>query len=350
MKRVAFVLLSLAIGCAPRAAPTVGHSPAGPPARIDLARVLAGHPFAPLLAQYARDIDTLRTAQRVPAFAGFGARLSSSAAGVNRQLADAGTRIARVQPAPIASLPAGFGNTPEFGAGTLLQFQQAADQRIARALDLRAQQLREREANVAFAFERANGARRMLLRLKLRNLHLDAKERHAYSGELRDLDAREALLVNAQRRRATRVLAEYGGRLRARAARDAAALRTELADHARAARAVPEPHVTGLPPGLLRDRRADAVAAFATARQDLTQRYAELRRIDATDRAGLTAEIAALTRERNALRTQMIAQIRSRAQSLARSLGLGTVYAGRAPDGARDLTDAVVRSLHDAGR
>lgn len=350
MKRAAFVLLALVIGCAPRAAPTVSPPPVGPPARIDLARALARHPFAPLLAQYARDIETLRAAQRVPAFAGFGARLASSAAGVDRQLQDAGARIARVQPAPVGSLSAGFGGIPEFGTGTLARFQRAAAQRVARALDLRAQQLRERKANVAYAFERAHGARRMLLRLKLRNLHLDPVERHAYLGELRDLDMREALLVDAQRRRATRVLAEYGERLRARAVRDADALQAELADHARAARAVPEPHVTGLPPALLRDRRADAVAAFATARQNLTQRYAELRRIDATDRAGLAAEIAALTRERKALRSQMIAQIRSRAQSLAQSQGLGTVYAGPAPGGARDLTDAVVRSLDDAGR
>ncbi|HEY1655074.1 MAG TPA: hypothetical protein VGF86_08185 [Candidatus Tumulicola sp.] len=351
MNRAAWLLLTLLIGCAPHAAPQAEASRNGPPARVDVASALARHPFAAVLAQYGRDIATLRAARGSAAFRGLDSQLTGSAADVDRDLQDAAGRIGRLPPGPpsTAFVPSGAPGG-QFGFDTIASFERASAQRVARALDLRAQQLREREANVAFAFDRAHAGERLVLRLKLRNLHLDAETQRAYRRRLDDLASRERALVDAQRRRAGTVLSHYGAVLRARAARDVAALEGEVAGHNDAVRTLPAPPIGGPPASLLRDRRGDAASAFSAARRDLTQRYAELRATNATARDGTTAEIAALERERETLRRGMIAQIEARARNIAASDGLGRVYTGPAPNGARDLTDAVVRSLQSAGR
>lgn len=322
--------------------------PAGPPARVDIGRALAGHPFAPVLAQYDVDIATLRDTTGTAAFADVHDRLESSAAAIDRELIRASARVKTLRAQPIGSpLPAAAaGNGAEsFGNGTLASFRDALQNRIVRAHDLRASQLREREANVALDFERAHAGQRLVLDVKLRNLHLDAQTQRAFRAQLATLDSQQSGLVNAERRRGSAVLATYDAQLRARALADAAAMSTELAESARAMQRIPRPHIGSLPASIAagRDERPATLSAFSTARHDLTGRFGEVRAMDDRARSGARVELAALERERDDLRAQIVAAIQSRAEKIAAGKGLGRVYLTNAPSNARDITGALLR-------
>jgi hypothetical protein len=346
MKRLIVALLATLVGCSapPVAQMRSQHTGA---ARIDLVRALAHHPFAPVLAQYDADIDTLRRAAGNAAFKDLHGEIGGSALDIDRRLKTASARLRGMHSQTIQAVPAGSDTSHrDFSNGIVTSFQQASQSRVARAVDLRASQLHEHEATVAFDFERAHAGRRLVLGLKLRDLHLDAPTRRRYHGQLDALDRQEAALVGAERRRDDGILAAYATELRARAIADSASRASDLANHARAMQEIPRPQMRALPSSMLHPdgNRAATVAAFDTARRDLTARFADLQTMDDAANADLRTEISNLVRERDALRAQIVASIEARAAHIAVAEHLGRLYTTGAPDGARDVTDAVVRS------
>jgi hypothetical protein len=344
MKRFTAVMLAFLIGCgAPPQPPDT--PPNAPGARIDLARALARHPFAAVLAQYDIDIATLERAAGKRPFADFHARLEAGGAENDRRLRAAAVRTRAMRFQPI-QLPANDAARPDFSTAETGSFQHAAQARVERAVALRASQLREREATVAFDFERAHAGQRLVLELKLRDLHLDSQTRRRYRAQLDALQRRENALVQAEREGDDGTLAAYRAELRARAVADSAALTSDLASHARAMRELPKPQVRPLAGSTLfqsNDGAPDG-AAFDAARRDLTAYRLDVRATDDSARGDAGTEIVNLERERDALRAQIIASIEARAAGIAAQRHLGRLYTTAAPAGARDVTGDVLRS------
>lgn len=285
----AIVLLLLTAACAPKA--DAPRAAALTPA--------AGRAFEALIAQYDADIATLRRARNGSISSTLRRRLSADESAAAAELRGGGVRIAHLDKPRVVAPPAR--QPSAVGPQTLTQFAAAQAQRTARALELRAQQFREREADVAFDFERAHAGRRLTLELKLRALHLAAADAARYRTQLNALNRREANVVAAQRGRDRVLLAAYGALLRAQSEANVASLGAELRSQA-AARSVPTPHTGAIAPQLTRDGRAAAAAAFDAARTDIQRRYSELGTANDAAQASLANEIAALEKERDALR------------------------------------------------
>jgi hypothetical protein len=344
MRPIVAAIVAMLVGCAAPPA-TVQPQAAGAPARIDLQRAMASTPFARVLAQYAADIATLRRAAGDPAFANVHDRMETNTLDVDRRLQSASARVANLRAQSISAMPAAA-TRRDFSDGMVGAFAQAAQSRVARALGLRAAQLREHEATVAYDFERAHAGRRLVLGLKLRDLHLDAPTRHRYQTQLDALDRQEAVVVGAERERDDAVLSAYAVNLRSQASADTASMGSDLAEHARAMRTIPQPQMGTLPSSLLHpvDARAPMLAAFADARRDLTARLHELQAANGVANGDVAREIATLERERDVLRAQIVASIETRAARIAAAQHLGRVYTHKAPRAARDITDDVLRS------
>ncbi|MGA8533117.1 MAG: hypothetical protein WB615_03285 [Candidatus Tumulicola sp.] len=347
MKRFVLAILAVLVGCAAPPAAQTQWPRNGPPARIDLARALAHHPFASVLAQYDADIATLRRAAGIAAFTNVHQAIDANAADLDRRLKTASSRLHGLRTQAIrAPRPARAGSSSVFGSKTIASFEQAAQARVARALDLRAAQLRESEATAAFDFDRAHAGRRLVLGLKLRDLHLDKATRRRFESELGTLDRQEAALLENRRRSDRGVLAAYQERLRAQALADSASMASDVTAHTKAMHDLPRPAMPALPDAMLHpdaQNMRDAIA-FDGARRDLTARLFDLRSRDDAARDDVRTEITALVRERDALRAQIVASIEARAERIAGTERLGRVYEAGAPRGARDITGEVERS------
>lgn len=313
-------LLAATAACSPQAQPPHQRALAAA-ARETLVR---------LIGQYDADIATLRRARDGPISATLKGQLTSDATIATAELRDAATRIARESQPRAQAAPAAPQADP--GPATIARFQSAAEQRVARAIELRAQQLREREADAAFDFERAHAGRRLGLELKMRALHLAAPDAARYRRELESLTRAEELVVAAQRARDRAELDAYGAHLRAQASAGIASLTTELRARSVAARAVPTPKAGALTKALTRDDRAAAAEAFAGARGDIERRYAQLRQTHDAAQASLDVEIAALERQRDALRAALsIAQMRGAARPSPAPRSAGAASASSSP-------------------
>ncbi|MBV8372639.1 MAG: hypothetical protein JOY69_05210 [Candidatus Eremiobacteraeota bacterium] len=343
MRRALVAIVAVLAGCVSPPQATVTQ-PGGPPARIQLARAVASTPFAGVLAQYDTDIATLRRVANDPGFGNLHGRIEASARDVDRRVRASTARVAGLRAQSVA-LPASEPRR-DFGSGVAGEFAQAAQSRVARAIALRATQLREHEATVAYDFERAHAGRRLVLGLKLRDLHLDTATRRRYRAQLDALDQQEAAMIATERNRDDRILAAYGAQLRAQAVADSASMASDLAEHARAMQTIPRPQTNALPATLRHpaDTRAPTLTAFENVRRHLSARLHDLRDADDATRTDVAREIADLQRERDALRAEIVASIEARAARVAAAQHLGRVYTGTAPPGARDITDAVVRS------
>ena len=345
MTRAVLVLLALLASCAP--SPISSPEPAfgAAPARIDLARVLASPPFAAMLAHYDADIAALRRSAGDPAFAGTRAAIAASASDVARRL-DAGTqRLRNLHVEPVALPKSAAQPAHDFG-DAVEPFRRAALARAERATALRAAQMREREATIAYDYERAHGGRRLVLELKLRDLHLDAATRRRDRAELAALDASEAAMVSAARARDDAELASYRAQRQAQALAESASMAADVAAHARASRSISLQTNSAQTwvPRWSDDAGANTVARFTAARADLTSRLLALRKADDAAGSSVNDEIAGLQRERDALRAQIVASAQARAVKIAAAQRLGRVYPSGAPAGARDLTGAVLQS------
>lgn len=339
MRLAALTAVVFMAACATHSAPPAAD---GTPARLDLARVLASQPFAAMLAQYDADAAVLRRSVASGGFAGTHAAIDAASSDLAKRL-DAGSRRLRGVRVEPVTLPRPGGRSPHDFAAAVAPFRQAALARAERAASLRAAQMREREATIAYGFERAHGGRRLLLELKLRDLHLDAVSRKRYRAELASLDAQEAALVRAARARDDAELAAYRTHLQSQAAAGVSAMSGDVAAHARAARTV---DLQSPAKGWLPQWRDDtgAPARFAAARDDLTKRLLALRDAGDAGRTSAKNEIAALQRERDALRAQIVASAEARAAKIAAARHLGRVYTSAPPAGARDLTADVLES------
>ncbi|MGZ3527171.1 MAG: hypothetical protein ACXVAO_05660 [Vulcanimicrobiaceae bacterium] len=256
----------------------------------------------------------------------------------------------------------------------LSTYAQAVDSRTRRAYAARAQEFNEREASLALQLAKRNAEKRLRLRIRLANLYHDAHERAALKGELAALDAYEGRIVDAQRRRDAAALSGIRTRLYAQAASDYArmstAMRAKTAANLAARRAVLQAQSGGSKS--LQDgkngfaapntaARIDAfrgngggfgtdlsatIAAFGTARADLSARFTTLADTDDASRRTVMAEAAALERERQTVRAEIVAQIMRYARKVAGERGLRIVYAvPDVPQRSIDLTPQVRREL-----
>lgn len=281
-------------------------SPPVPAAQQRALSPAARQTFARLIVQYDADIATLQRARDGTISGALGSHLSADASAAAAELRDDGARIARQSEPRAQSVAAP--RPGAIGPQTLTQYQSAAAQRVTRAIGLRAQQLREREADTAFDFERAHAGQRLTLELKLHALHLAPAGAARYRERLHALTQREENAVAAQRARDRAVLDGYAARLRAQAAGGVASLAGELRARAAAARTIPTPSVGALPADLTRDERGASASAFSDARQDVERRFSELRAEHDASQASLASEIAALEKERDALRAALKAR------------------------------------------
>src|SRR5579863_1066581 len=216
---------------------------------VDLQKLVIQHPLYPVLAQYDREIAAMRSTEHVAGLRTIASSVGKDAAGMAAETANA-DRHAQAMSGPNGAayrsreqaylsgmqsqrIPADDASAFRSGASksgqaTLAAYRTAMSERTQRALQARAQQLREKETTLAFDLEKSHAGQRLVLVTKLRNLHLDTSHRAALQAKLDALDAGVASAVRARARSDAAELAAYAAQLRAK----------ESADDARMAAAV----------------------------------------------------------------------------------------------------------------
>ncbi len=194
MRRVSIGLLVALAACAhSTASQSPTPRPFGQPARLDLRRAVAGHPLASMLREYDANLATLRLIQTPAGLTNLSERIAADVTDAHHVL-DAAARQTSALQIRIPSIPAN-GTPPDSGEAAVATYRDALQLRNDRALTLRASQLRESEANAAYAFDRAHAGTRLQIRVKLRNLHLEPKDRRRMQAELDALQSQEDRLV-----------------------------------------------------------------------------------------------------------------------------------------------------------
>lgn len=369
------------IAAAPQSADPVGF--------VDLPRLVATHPLHGVLAQYDREIAALRSTQAPAALRDPGAQAQASAAALRATAGEAQRRVQSIaarsvneyhsrEPDALEALLAARGaGTSEMAAyrddlsretaANLRLFEDGIAKRNQRAYEARAQELREKELSFAFDLARRDAGRRVVLTLKLENLHLDAQTRAQLAAELNDLNAARARALDALRRADAAELASYRESIErsgaSAVAQMAAGLRSKaLANVALRAEVLqsesnPSEMLNALASDAARFRAsyrapADAAALKAGLRRasnDLSQRFATLNQVDQRSRRDTAGQIAALQAQRAALYRALVTQIVQTAQRLAQSRGLrGVAATGSRPPGSIDLTPAVAAELRSS--
>ncbi|MGC1380843.1 MAG: hypothetical protein WA814_07440 [Candidatus Baltobacteraceae bacterium] len=349
---------------------------------VDLSKALAAHPLASMLAGYDRGIAALRSTQTVPGLTDPAGEAARAAAALSRDTAvaesdvqsivarDGGQNRARERDALAAVLASRDAADREMLAfrdelvrGTqanLAAYEGSIGERNDRALAARDQEMRERELTLAFRLARQNAATRLTLRLKLRELHLDAATRARFEGELSALDRRQADTIAAMRRIDTAIfdryrqqlardgavaIAQMAAQLRAKADANLALRRRVLEAEARAAAMLPNFPLQLASFGASYRFETDAaeiVGGLRAAGRDLSRRFALLGDAARTSRRETDDRIAALRARRATLYRSMVAQIDRIAGRLARERHLdGVQTSGARPQDSVDLTAAV---------
>jgi len=341
---------------------------------VNIDEAVALHPWHALLVRYDREIAALRetlalnpssqarrAAQSVAAQTRTASRVATAANAASRDRARERAALASV----LASRRPGD-EMSAYGAqlvretqATLASFQQAIAAREQRAYEARAQQFREKESTTAFDLAQADGGQRLQLRLKLQDLHLDARRRATISARLAALDATEQRKVDAQRaadaaalrsyrdalqREGEAAIAKMAAQLRAKAAANLAIRRRALAAEATADAALPDVRAkvasfeSSYRPGI----PGTVAASLRSAGGDISARLGELGAADQGSQRETAAQIDALQAQRAALYRAIVAQIAATADRLARAQGLRAVELGtRAAPASVDLTRAV---------
>jgi hypothetical protein len=367
---------------------SIGAGPqnVGPVGFIDLPRLIATHPLHRVLGQYDREIAALRSTQTVTAVRDPGAQAQAAAAAVRAAAADAQTRAQSIaarsageyrerEPDAIAALlssrDAGSREMTAYRddlahatAANLQLYEDAIEQRNQRAYAARAQELREKELSLAFDLARRDADRRVVLTLKLENLHLDSQTRAQLTAELNALNAARTNALDAMRDADAAELASYREALERSGASAVAQMAATLRSNAAANVALrsqvlqAEPNASEMLAELASQAArfrasyraaSDASALSAGLRRasgDLSQRFAKLSQADQSSRHDAAAQIAALQADRAALYRALVAQIVQTAQRLAQARGLrGVASTGARPSGSVDLTPAVASEL-----
>jgi hypothetical protein len=348
----------------------------------DLPQLIAGHPLHGVLAAYDREIAALRSTQSVHGLDDPSGRARSDAASLRDRSNTARLRVQAIAARDtrpdllqenaalstiFASRGASEGAASLYGdeldrevTASLSAFERATAQRTGRALLARRQELHEKELMLAYDLARWGAPQRLLLRLKLGELHLDAATRKALESQLTALNEREGDALAAMRRWDAAVLGGYRRRLQEEGTTANAQMATQLrakgaANGAIRLRALQAESnaASALPDGasqlaLFRSsyRSADDAKAiaegFGSAGVDLSRRFGELSDVDEGSRAATAAQIRRLTADRGKLYRSIVAQIERIANRLARTRHLTkTLFANSRPKGSIDLTDAI---------
>jgi hypothetical protein len=352
----------------------------------DLSQLVAGHPLHGVLAAYDREIAALRSTQTVlglddPAGrARRGAASLGNGSGAARLRAQAiaardtrpdllqeNAALSTILALRGASERAALGYSDELNrevTASLHAFERATAQRTDRALEARRQQLRENELMLAYDMARRDAPQRLVLRLKLSELHLDAATSKAFESRLTALNGRERDALAAARRWDAAVLGSYrrqlqeegatansqmAAKLRAKGGANDAIRLGALRAESNAEAAVPNvPSLLALFRASYRSA-ADARAiaqGFGAAGADLSRRFGDLSDVDEQSRAATSAQIQKLAVDRSKLYRSIVAQIERIANRLARTRHLRKVMlANSRPKGSTDLTAAVQSAL-----
>lgn len=336
----------------------------------NLPQLIAAHPLAPVLAQYDREIEALRSTERVTGLTTIGRQLGDNARTIHAQTSNAGASLRGFQGTlgnayqnrEAAFLDRIAGNetmsstayraTAEDAAQTTLRnYRAAMVQRTARATVARRQQFIETESTFVFDFKKQDAGRRLLLALKLRDLHLDAATRSQLKSQLHALDAREQYAVDALRTKDAAALGVHAAQLRAQEAGDDARMATDLSRKTAANIAAGQaPSQAGGAQALrgyhFSTDASDIQNGLRAADVDLTQRFTQLQRVDASSRESTDKRLAQIEANRRALHDAIVAQITANARAVARNRHITSLRVGSVPPkNAIDLTSAVRTKL-----
>jgi hypothetical protein len=347
---------------------------------VDLRQIVATHPVHGVLAAYDREIAALKSTQRIADLRNPASSADHAAAAVQRDANAARLQVARIArarlqdraherdaiAAAVASERAGDRGVGAYRA-TLARattanargYAGAIAQRSERALRAREQQLHEKELTLAFDLARRNAAKRLTLRLKLQDLHLDRARRAKLQAQLAALNAGESSQVAAMRRNDDVTLEAYRRELQGQAdaadAQMAARLRTtagaNLGLRLQVLRAASQ---AALPPGVgprlnsfassyrLTNDASSINANLRDAQTDLRGAFGRVIDADRSSAAKTSRQIQVLEDNRAALYRSMLGQIREEAQRLARERRLSNVIiSAQRPPGSVDLTSAL---------
>jgi Skp family chaperone for outer membrane proteins len=340
MRRVSIGLLVALAACAhSTASQSPTPRPFGQPARLDLRRAVAGHPLASMLREYDANLATLRLIQTPAGLTNLSERIAADVTDAHDVL-DAAARQTSALQIRIPSIPT-TGTPPDSGEAAVATYRDALQLRNDRALTLRASQLRESEANAAYAFDRTHAGTRLQIRVKLRNLHLEPQERRRMQAELDALQSQEDRLVAGIRSQDAITLSGFAQSLQREAISNLNELAGDVEEHRRTAAQLRD-DVRTPAAALTHDDRALALQAYKTSGADITQRLNDVASQNRLAAARLASEIASVQKARAALRSEIVASIETTANSVAGERGLGRVYESNAPSGATDITSDVV--------
>jgi hypothetical protein len=352
---------------------------------IDLPRLVSVHPLHKILAQYDREIAAFQNTRDVPGLSALGAQAERGAAAVQREIAGTSPQVQRIaanaardrvqerqavaalfasQHSPNGEMSAYRDELTRETNANLRGYEIAIAQRTARAVAARQQQLHEKELTLAFDLARRDSGVRLLLRLKLQDLHLDPATRAQLQGRLAALNRRDSAALAAARANDAAILARYRATLQRDGELANAQMASELLSKAdanlalrlgvlragsNAADVVPnlalrlESFASSDRPG------ADAAAietSLRSARNDLPQRFATLGDAERRSRVETSSQIQNLKNSRGELYRLMIAQILREARQLVRERHLSDLVAtSPRPNGSVDLTGAVAREM-----
>lgn len=352
-------------------------------------QLIAQHPLHGMLAAYDRQIAALRSTQSVTGLLDPAASASNAAAAMRSDAAVAASNVdaigsrdaeanrARERAAAAAVLRSRNAPARSFATFTsqlasetsanLRAYGGALSERTERAYAARVQQMREKESTLAFDLERQNAGKRLMLRLKLAELHLAPDRRANLQAQLGALNASERHAVDAMRGRDAAELAAYrsqlesaaaagagemDAQLRAKAGANYAILQKVFNEDAGAAGAFPLPsQLAAFTNGYGAQRTARTTSSdMRAASNDVTHRFERLGAVDAQSRRDVTAQLQALEANRAALYRTMIGQIRSAAAAVAHDRRLAAVHLmSTAPKNGVNVTPAVAASVasHD---
>ncbi len=345
---------------------------------VDVQKLVTEHPLYPVLAQYDREIAAMRSTEHVNGLRTLSSSVGKDAADLQAAAANAGRHAQAMsgsngaayrsseqsylagmqsQRIPADDASAFRSGASKSGQATLAAYRAAMSMRTQRALQARAQQLREKETTLAFDLEKSHAGQRLVLVTKLRNLHLDTSHRAALQAKLDALDAGVASAVRIRARSDAAVLAAYAADLRAQESADDARMAGAVA-HATGASAALRTHIVeSLPPEAAALRGYDPATAASNvgnavvrAGNDLHGRFIQLQSVERTSRADTDARIAALRQARRRLYDAIVSQIRNDASQVARKRNMAIVIYQRAPSsGGVDLSADVRKDLQSGG-
>jgi hypothetical protein len=324
----------------------------------DLPQLVANDPLYPVLSQYDREIGALRETEKVAGLTSVAGDVTRDAARLRFDATAASGRVARYAAAhaddfarreasvlaALSSPAASRGDTAAYrdlvaraASATLANYRAAMAARTQRALDARAQQLRETESTLAFNLEKRDAGTMLLLKLKLRELHLDKAGRASLQAQLDAINARQAAAVDRLRSEDASILAAYRAQLAGREAEDDA----QMAGRIRV-EGTPNPADIAPASPLLAPLRggysfssdaANIANGFRQAGSDLSARFDELARDDRASVTATNARIAALQATRASLYRWILR--RALQFELNRALTRAAARAGRSASGDR---------------